>query len=287
MSLRWQCRALGLCRGSLYYQAVETDALTLAMMDEIDRQYLETPFYGRAKLTEHLTRLGHKISEGRVGRLMRRMGIRAIMPRFNSSKRNPVHKVYPYLLKGLAITKINQVWAADITFVRLKKGYMYLVAVIDLYSRRVMSWRLSNTMDTGFCVEALEEALEEGQPEIFNTDQGSQFTSEVFTKTLLAHEIQISMDGKGRAIDNVFIERVWRSVKYECLYLRQFESVTELRTALEEYFEFYNTQRYHQSLKYQTPQEVYGGKGSGETNKFSRCGNVENPSGLRTVPQLL
>jgi putative transposase len=257
------------------------------MMGEIDRKYLETPFYGRAKMTEHLTRLGHKISEGRVGRMMRRMGIRAIMPRFNSSKRNPAHKVYPYLLKGSAITKINQVWVADITFVRLKKGYMYLVAIIDLYSRRVMSWRLSNTMDTAFCVEALKESIEEVQPEIFNTDQGSQFTSEAFTKVLLAQGIQISMDGKGRAIDNVFIERVWRSVKYECLYLRQFETVSELRSALRDYFEFYNTRRYHQSLNYQTPEEVYGGQEPAETNNSPRCGNVENPLGLRTVPQLL
>lgn len=287
MSLRRQCQALGLCRGSLYYRAVGVDAETLEMMDKIDRQYLETPFYGRAKMTEHLTRLGHKISEGRVGRLMKRMGIRAIMPRFNSSKRNPAHKVYPYLLKGLAITKVNQVWAGDITFVRLKKGYMYLVAIIDLYSRRVMSWRLNNTMDTAFCVEALEEALEEVQPDIFNTDQGSQFTSEFFTQTLLARDIQISMDGKGRAIDNVFIERVWRSVKYECLHLRQFETVSELRLALRKYFEFYNTKRYHQSLNYQTPEEVYDGQRSKKKNVLPRCGNVENPSGLRTVPQLL
>lgn len=287
MSMRWQCHALGLSRGSLYYKPVPMNDATLDIMDQIDRQYLETPFYGRPKMWEHLTRLGYQISEGRVGRLMRKMRLKAIMPKFNTSKRNPKHKVYPYLLRGLSIVRPNQVWASDITFIRLKRGFMYLVAVIDLFSRRVMSWKLSNTLDSGFCVESLNEALFEATPEIFNTDQGSQFTSYAFTECLISRDIRISMDGKGRALDNVFIERVWRSVKYECTYLRQFETVSELRHALTEYFEFYNNRRYHQSLDYKTPEEVYFGIHPEKMMRFTSCGNVENPSGLLTVPQLL
>lgn len=287
MSLRWQCQALGLCRGSLYYKAVQKGAVTLDMMDQIDRQYLETPFYGRPKMWEHLKSLGYKISQGRVGRLMQLMGLKAIMPRLNTSKRNPQHKVYPYLLRGLAIVRPNQVWASDITFIRLKRGFMYLVAVIDLYSRRVLSWKLSNTLDTAFCVESLNEALCEAKPDIFNTDQGCQFTSYAFTETLKSQSIQISMDGKGRALDNVFIERVWRSVKYECTYLRQFETVSELKQALTKYFEFYNTKRYHQALNYKTPEEVYFGNMTTALSAVEGYGNVENPSGLHTIPQPL
>jgi len=204
----------------------------------------------------NLRRLGHIINPKRVWRLMRLMGIRGITPRLNTSKPNPKHPVYPYLLKGLEITRINQVWAADITYVRLKRGFMYLVAVIDVYSRKILSWQLSNTMETQFCVESLESALKEGKPEIFNTDQGSQFTSCSFTDVLRQHDVQISMDGKGRALDNIFMERVWRSLKYECLYLRQFETVPKLRRAIRNYVEFYNTKRLHQALDYKTPQEV-------------------------------
>ncbi len=194
---------------------------------------------------------------------------------------------YPYLLRGLSIVRHNQVWASDITFIRLKRGFMYLVAVIDLFSRRVMSWKLSNTLDSGFCVETVQEALCEGKPEIFNTDQGSQFTSYAFTELLTSQGIQISMDGKGRALDNVFIERVWRSVKYECTYLSHFETVSELRQALTNYFEFYNTKRYHQSLNYKTPKEVYFGKFTPLLSAGEDYGNVENPSGLHTIPQPL
>jgi putative transposase len=219
---------------------------------------------------------------------MRFMGLKGIMPRLNTSKPNPKHKVYPYLLRGLSIVRPNQVWASDITFIRLKRGYMYLVAVIDLFSRRVMSWRLSNTLDSVFCVESLNAALCGYKPDIFNTDQGSQFTSYAFTETLKSQAIQISMDGRGRALDNVFIERVWRSVKYECTYLRQFETVSELKQALTKYFEFYNTRRYHQALNYKTPEEVYFGPNANKNMAaLTSCGNVANPSGLLTIPQRL
>lgn len=261
---------------------------TLAVMDKIDRQYLETPFYGRPKMTAHLRRLGMVINPKRVGRLMRLMGLRAVMPKFSTSKPHPGHKIYPYLLRGLAIVRVNQVWATDITYIRLKYGFMYLSAVIDLFSRRVLAWKLSNTLDAGFCVETLEDALKEATPDIFNTDQGRQYTSTAFTSVLTAHSIQISMDGKGRALDNVFVERLWRSVKYESVYLKQFETVSELKGELTRYFEFYNTRRIHQSLDYKTPEEVYFGENaSGKMMDLISCGNVENPSGLHTVPQLL
>lgn len=278
---------MGLCRGSLYYKAAPMDKKTLDIMDQIDRQYLETPFYGRPKMWKYLNSLGYQISQGRVGRLMRLMGLKGIVPRLNTSKRNPAHKVYPYLLRGLSIVRPNQVWASDITFIRLKRGFMYLVAVIDLYSRRIMSWGLSNTLDSVLCVECLNKALCEAKPDIFNTDQGSQFTSYAYTETLKSHSIQISMDGKGRALDNVFVERVWRSVKYECTYLRQFETVSELKQSLTKYFEFYNTKRYHQALNYKTPEEVYFGKLTTALSAVESYGNVENPTGLHTVPQPL
>ena len=262
--------SLQIFRSGVYYKAVPIDDATLKMMDLIDRQYTETPFYGRLKMTAFLRRLGHVINPKRVARLMKKMGLRAIMPKFNTSKPNPTHKVYPYLLRGVAIVRSN------------------LVAVVDLFSRYVLSWKLSNTLDACFCVEALEEALEitEQDPDIFNTDQGSQFTSAAFTQVLLTREIQVSMDGRGRALDNVFVERVWRSVKYECTYLHQFETVSELRKTLDKYFEFYNSERPHQSLEYKTPKEVYFGIMSKMADLIS-CGNVENPSGLHTVPHLL
>lgn len=289
LSLRQQCELLEICRGSVYYTPVPMNELNLELMDQIDRQYIETPYYGRPKMTKHLKDLGFLINPKRIGRLMKLMGLRAIMPKFNTSKPNPNHKVYPYLLRGLQIIRPNQVWATDITFVRLKRGFMYLVAVMDLFSRYVLSWQLSNTIDAGFCVEAAEDALMHAQeaPEIFNTDQGSQFTSYAFTETLLKHEIRISMDGKGRALDNVFVERLWRSVKYECTYLRQFETVSELKHALKKYFEFYNTKRYHQALKYKTPKEVYCGENAAKMEHLTSCVNVENLAGLHTFPQLL
>ena len=290
LSVRGQCRALGVCRASTYYKAVRVSTFNLELMDKIDRYFLEHPYFGRPRLTEYLRRLGHAINPKRVGRLMKAMGIRAIMPRLSTSTPNPAHKVYPYLLRGLPIVRSNQVWATDITFIRLRGGFMYLTAVIDLYSRYVLSWKLSNTIDALFCVEAVESALESAPetPDIFNTDQGSQFTSHIFTETLLKRDIRISMDGKGRAIDNVFVERLWWSVKHECTYLQQWDTVSELKVALRRYFEFFNTERVHQSLNYQTPKEVYFGKPATKMSDLENCGNVENrTTGLRTVPQLL
>jgi putative transposase len=265
------------------------DTYNLTLMDEIDRQYLSTPFYGRMKMTQHLKSLGHWVNPKRVGRLMRLMGIRGIQPKLNTSKPHPGHKIYPYLLRGLEIVRINQVWSTDITYIRLKKGFMYLVAVIDIFSRYVLSWRLSNTLESGFCVDSVQEALDaqEEKPDIFNTDQGSQFTSCDFTTVLTKNEIRISMDGKGRAIDNVFIERLWWSVKYECTYLRQFDTVSELKRGLVDYFDFYNNRRYHQSLDYKTPKEVYTRKNTKKVIVATNCVNVENPLGLHTVPHLL
>tara|TARA_B100001964_G_C14154600_1_gene563682 strand:- start:62 stop:814 length:753 start_codon:yes stop_codon:yes gene_type:complete len=249
---------------------------------------METPFYGRPKMTQHLRDLGYWVNSKRVGRLMKLMGIQGVRPRLNTSKPHPDHKVYPYLLRGLDIIKTNQVWATDITYIRLKRGFMYLVAVIDIFSRYVISWQLSNTLDTEFCIEALNEALGKSRtkPAIFNTDQGAQFTSYAFTEVLLKNDIRISMDGKGRAIDNVFIERLWWSVKYECTYLHSFETVSELREALTSYFDFYNNRRYHQSLKYKKPKEVYFGESATKMMDYISCGNVENSSSLRTVPLL-
>ena len=293
LSIRRQCQILEVSRASAYYKAVPMSPLNLDLMDKIDRYFTKYSFYGRPKLTQYLRGLGHQINPKRVRRLMGVMGIRAIMPKLNTSQPNPTHKVYPYLLRGLQIVRRNQVWATDITFIRLRHGFMYLTAVIDLFSRYVLSWELSNTMDAGFCVDAVERALASTMelPEIFNTDQGSQFTSQVFTQTLLSHDIRISMDGKGRALDNVFVERLWRSVKYECTYLRQWDTVDELRLALKEYFVFFNTERYHQALNYKTPKEVYfGEKATQSVTKMMdliSCGNVENPLGLHTVPQLL
>lgn len=287
LSLRQQCRVLQICRSTVYYKAVSMNELNLELTAEIDRQYMDTPFYGRPRMTAHLRAIGHAINPKRVRRLMGIMGLRGITPRLNLSKRNPKHTIYPYLLRGLEIVRPNQVWATDITYIRMKRGFMYLAAVIDLFSRRVLSWRLSNTLDVGFCVEALSEALEQSpeRPEIFNTDQGSQFTSDAFTAVLKQHEIRISMDGKGRALDNVFVERLWRSVKYECVYLQQFETVPDLRDALKAYLLFFNAERYHQSLRYQTPNTVYFNQKATEGVVEEGYGSVENSSSLRTIPQ--
>jgi putative transposase len=227
------------------------------LMKLIDRQYLIAPFYGARKMAVFLKSQGHHINRKRVRRLMSLMGLKAIYQRPRTSKPAPGHKVYPYLLNGLQITRPNQVWAADITYIPMQHGFLYLVAIIDWYSRYVLAWRLSNTLDTDFCVEALEEALEHGKPEIFNTDQGSQFTAEAFTKILEQHQIKISMDGKGSYNDNLFIERLWRTVKYEEVYLKAYQNGRDVRYSLDRYFRFYNFQRPHQSLEYRTPAEVY------------------------------
>ena len=257
MSVRQQCSILGICRSGLLYTPIGTSSLNLDLMEKIDKKYTGHPFYGRPKMTEQLKKEGYQINGKRVGRLMQKMGIMAIYPKPNTSIRNKAHRVYPYLLRGRDITRSNEVWCADITYIRTGKGFMYLVAIMDWSSRYVIAWELSNTLDGDFCVRVLKRALALGKPEIFNTDQGSQFTSDRFTRTLLDQGVQISMDGKGRALDNVFIERLWRSLKYEMIYLRQFESVPELKSAIRSYLHFYNTERIHQGLAYKTPKEVY------------------------------
>ena len=228
------------------------------MMNIIDELYTRYPFYGSRKIRDHLRREGHKINRKRVQRLMQKMGIASIAPSPNTSLRNKAHPIYPYLLRGLTIDRPNQVWCTDITYIRLRGGFVYLVAIMDWYSRKVLSWEISNSLDSSFCVSALERALRlHGTPEIFNTDQGAQFTSNDFTAALKAHDIKISMDGKGRWMDNVFIERLWRSVKYEDIYIRDYLNVQELREGLSNYFSFYNSQRPHQSFGGLTPSEMY------------------------------
>lgn len=259
LSLREQCRLLGINRSSLYYEPKEVDALTLTLMNLIDEQYTKTPFYGSRKILMTLREAGYSINRKRVQRLMQKMGLQGVCPGPNTSKRLQTHRVWPYLLQGFEIVRPNQVWSIDITYIRLAKGFLYLVAIIDWYSRYVVAWRLSNSLETGFCLETLDEALACGHPEILNTDQGSQFTSEEFTGKLLANGIRISMDSRGRALDNIFVERLWRSVKYEDVYLKGYQTVPETQEGLMRYFLFYNTERYHQSLGYQTPAAVHFG----------------------------
>ncbi len=252
-----QCELLSVSKGGLYYAPVKMDPYNLMLMDLIDRQYLKTPFYGSRKMVIYLGSERHFVNRKRVQRLMRLMDIQAIYPKRNLSKKRQDHKIYPYLLKEVKIDRPNFVWSTDITYVPVSQGFLYLVAIIDWYSRYVLSWRLSNTLDVTFCIEALEEALDKGCPAIFNTDQGSQFTSKEFTETLLNREIRISMDGSGRVFDNIFIERLWRTVKYEEIYLKGYESCADAKEGLGYYFPFYNNERYHQSLGYKTPQVVH------------------------------
>jgi putative transposase len=248
---------MDISRSGLYYQPKGISGEDLTLMKLIDRQYLATPFYGARKITACLKSRGQRVNRKRVRRLMRVMGLKAIYRRPRTSQPAPGHKIYPYLLSGLKITRPNQVWAADITYIPMARGFLYLVAIIDWHSRYVLSWRLSNTLDADFCVEALEEALRKGKPEIFNTDQGSQFTSEAFTGLLQQHGIRISMDGKGSYKDNLFIERLWRSVKYEEVYLKAYQDGREARIGLGNYFRFYNIERPHQTHGYRTPAEVF------------------------------
>ena len=257
LSIRRQCELVGLSRTGYYYQPVCESPQNLLLMGLIDQQYTQTPFYGSRKMTTYLNRLGYTVNRKRVQRLMRKMGIQAIYPRPRTSKRHPQHRIYPYLLTGLTIARANQVWSTDITYVPLPKGFMYLVAVMDWYSRYVIAWRLSNTLEVDFCIDALKEALTHAKPEIFNSDQGSQFTSPRFTNTLQYEDIRISMDGRGRALDNVFIERLWRSLKYEDLYLKSYDDVPQLYQGLTNYFRFYNEERPHQGLKDRVPAELY------------------------------
>jgi putative transposase len=257
LSIRRQCEVVGLHRSALYYQPAGESAFNLHLMRLIDEQYLKTPFYGWPRMTAHLHRQGYQVNHKRVQRLMQKMGVQAIYPQRRTSMAAQGHKVYPYLLRNQAITHPNQVWSADITYIPMLRGFMYLVATMDWYSRYVLAWQLSNTLDGLFCLDALDLALAQGKPVIFNTDQGAQFTALAFTSRLEATGVRISMDGRGRALDNVFVERLWRSVKYEHVYLYEYASVPELEKGLEHYFTFYNHERPHQSLSYQTPAEVH------------------------------
>jgi putative transposase len=253
-----QARALGISRGSVYYLPRPVPAATLAVMRRMDELHLEFPFAGSRMLRDLLNEEGVEIGRCRVATLMKRMGIEALYRKPNTSKPAPGHKIYPYLLRGMTIDRPNQVWAMDLTYVPMARGFVYLAVVIDWFSRRVLAWRLSITMEAAFCVEALEEALaRHGRPEIFNTDQGSQFTSEAFTGVLTRNGIAISMDGKGAWRDNVFVERLWRSVKYEEVYLRAYDTVAEARASIGRYLSFYNTRRPHSSLDRQTPDRAY------------------------------
>jgi putative transposase len=260
ISICRQCELLGLSRSSLYYKPCRDTQYNEQLMKLIDEQYIETPFYGIAKMTEWLARQGHCVNHKRVRRLMRQMGLEAVYPRRKRglSLQDKQHKIYPYLLRDVQITRPDQVWSADITYVRMYRGWLYLVAVMDWFSRYVLSWELSVTLESEFSISALKHALSFGKPQIFNTDQGSQFTSNDFTDILKAADIQISMDGKGRVFDNIFIERLWRTVKVEEVYLRDYETVTEARYYLGRYFDLYNNKRLHQALGYRTPAEVYG-----------------------------
>jgi len=257
LSVVRQCTLLDISRSGLYYQPVGISEEDLTLMKLIDRQYLATPFYGARKIAAWLKSQGQRVNRKRVRRLMQLMGLKAVYRRPRTSKPAAGHKVYPYLLSGMKITRPNQVWAADITYIPMSRGFLYLIAIIDVYSRYVLSWRLSNTLDASFCVEALEEALKKGRPDIFNTDQGAQFTGEAFTGLLHQHGVRISMDGKGSYNDNLFIERLWRSVKYEEVYLKAYQDGRDARIGLGNYFRFYNTERPHQALSYRTPAEVF------------------------------
>jgi putative transposase len=257
LSIRRQCELLDLPRSTLYYQpARETDE-NLVLMRLLDEQYLQTPFYGSRRMSVWLQAQGHAVNRKRVQRLMRIMGLEGLTPRRSTSRPAEGHRVFPYLLRNVEITHADHVWSTDITYIPLRGGYVYLVAIMDWYSRYVLTWRLSNRLEGEFCLEALDAALKGGKPEIFNSDQGSQFTSDAFVSRLLNRAVAVSMDGRGRALDNVFIERLWRSLKYEDIYLKEYVTVDELNEGLTRYFEFYNHERFHQALDYQTPYQVY------------------------------
>ena len=253
-----QCRLLAVSRSAVYRKPAEVSAEDLAIMARIDRQYLVRPYYGSRRMMAWLATQGHLVNRKRVRRLMRLLGLVAIYQRPNTSKPAAAHKLYPYLLSGRAIERVNQVWCSDVTYIPMAKGFLYLVVVMDWVSRAVLAWRLSNTLSAEFCVEALEEALARyGRPEIFHTDQGSQFTSDDFTGTLKRHGVTISMDGKGRCMDNIFVERLWRSLKYEEVYLNAYATVAEAKAGIGAWLSFYNQERQHQSLGYRTPRQIY------------------------------
>ena len=274
MALTRQCALAGIARSTVYAPrlAAVPDDLELLLLTLIDAEYTRHPFYGSRRMVVHLGKAGHLVNRKRVQRLMGFLGLAGMAPGPNTSLPHPQHKIYPYLLRGVNVTRPNHVWSTDITYIRLARGFAYLAAVIDWYSRKVLAWRLSNTLDSDFCVDCLEQSLRTyGTPDIFNTDQGCQFTSDAFTGVLKSHDIAISMDGRGRALDNIFVERLWRSVKHEDVYLKGYVDMLGLRLGLTEYFEFYNTERPHQSLGNRTPVEVYhtaSGGGARIVDKF-------------------
>jgi putative transposase len=259
ISVRRQCELLGVNRSGLYYEPVGESEENLLLMRLLDEQYTRTPFYGSRKMTEWLATVGHEVNRKRVSRLMELLGLEAVYPKPKLSRAGEGHQIYPYLLRGTTVERINQVWSTDITYIRMAQGFLYLVAVMDWFSRFVLSWSLSLTMEVDFCVEALQRALRLGRPDIFNSDQGPQFTSEKFTGELAGRQIAISMDGRGRCMDNIFVERLWRSLKYEEVYLKDYASVTEARAGIARYLRFYNHERLHQSLEYRTPAAIYMG----------------------------
>jgi putative transposase len=270
LSVRDQCQLFGLNRSRLYYQPTPETTENLELMRLLDEEYTRYPFKGVLRMVEYLKDLGYSVNQKRVRRLLRTMSIMAIYPKKNLSSAHPAHKKYPYLLKDVTIDKVGQVWCTDLTYIRLNHGFVYLSVVMDWYSRYVLSWGLSNTMEASFCVETLTDALLlHGKPDIFNSDQGSQYTSDEFTGLLLANDIKISMDGRGRAFDNIFIERLWRSVKYEEVYIKDYADMQEAKCSLKRYFEFYNYERQHQGLSYKKPAEMH-------FNVTYKNANVEN-----------
>jgi putative transposase len=257
LSIERQCELLGLPRATYYYHSHGESAENLQLMRLLDEQYTQTPYYGVRRMTAWLRSQGYPVNHKRIARLLRTMGLETIYPKPCTSQTHPTHRIYPYLLRGVPITRVNQVWSTDITYIRLHGGFIYLTAVMDWFSRYVLSWAVSITMDVGFCLEALEQALMVARPEIFNSDQGAQFTSVEFTGRLTAAGIQMSMDGRGRALDNVFVERLWRTVKYEEVYVKDYETPREAMQGLAQFFMHYNVQRQHQALDYRTPAAVY------------------------------
>ena len=255
-----QCSLMGISRSSYYYTPCPESHFNLEVMKAMDKLYTDYPHYGKRRMSINLKKLGYEVGVDLARTLMKRMGIEAIYRRPNLSKPNPSHKVYPYLLRGVSIERVNQVWSTDITYIPMKNGFLYLTAVIDWFSRYVLAWKLSNSLEGTFCREVLQDALKIGNPEIFNTDQGAQYTCIDFLKILIDAKIHISMDGRGRALDNVFVERLWRSVKYEDIYLRDYIDGRDLYAGLDQYFTFYNSKRYHSSLDYRLPAEVYWGQ---------------------------
>jgi putative transposase len=279
-----QCRLLKVARSTLYYQPVPVSADDLAVMRRMDELYLAYPFYGSRRMAAVLRREGWAVNRKRVRRLMRLMGLWAIYQKPNTSRQHPEHKVYPYLLRGLTIDRANQVWCADITYIPMAKGFVYLVAVMDWFSRRVLAWRVSITMETDFCLEALRDAMERhGPPDIFNTDQGAQFTSTDFVGELAGRKVRISMDGRGRYLDNIFIERLWRSLKYEEVFIKAYDAVIEARRSIGKWFEFYNDERPHQALYYRTPREMFEGAACEHMDNTSA--SLRDASALSTCSQ--